>query len=238
MKRNTVILFAATMLATLSCKTVTPEQQIDSIRNYAASADLTVKPANLDQLTIDLMEKGRIKDIWTVEGPEGANLLAQIPGKKKSTRTILISSCMDDEVACTAAANALAALKALKGKRADAVRAVFYQSGEDSLKLSGLHTIGQLSREEGDEYYFNIELSSISEAQEGIFVLNEPIHIFSKINEVVTPYLAPIGQYGFDNNEAKDTNWPIRANIYKFKVSETNLSNDISAIAAFIYLMD
>lgn len=238
MKRNTVILFAAIMLATSSCTTVTPEQQIDSIRNYAASADLTVKPAGVDQLTIDLMEKGRIKDIWTVEGPEGVNLLAEIPGNKKSTRTILLSSCMDDAVACAAAANIIAALKSLKGKRADAIRAVFYQSGEDSLKLSGLRTIGQLAQEEGDEYYFNIELSSMADARDGIFVLNEPMHIFSKIDEVITPYLAPIGQYGFENIEEKNTDWPIRANIYKFKVSESNLANDISATAAFIYLMD
>ena len=245
MKRFFLILL--TVLSTVACKKVTPETRIAQIADYlttkedgyAARLQQYDGDKRLDYLTLQLAKELGAAEIWTIEAAGENSLVAEFPGKEKENRQMsVISASLGDPAACAAVLEVLESFKSLKIYHKNDIRAVFYSNAQDSTGFNGLAAINQEMLEDGDFFVFEIELSSQSELPRNTFIISDKPAFTQRMNEVISPYLTPIGAYQLKQGEYPDSQWPPKGPVYRYRVDKDNLQKDAAAVAAFTYLMN
>lgn len=191
----------------------------------------------------------------------GRNLVAEIPGKVNPDHIILLSAhvdswfnsqgAQDNASSCVAAIEVLRAYKKLRMKPKNTIRIVIYQ--DEEINLSGLKEFARISKEKYESYLFDLEIDCGAGKPVG-FLVSEDESYFSKMEEVLTPYLEPYGlTLSLYDGERK---WPIKP-YYSFRadnseyfkyhhgsldnfenVNQETFKECIAAITTFVFLMD
>lgn len=244
MKRFLLIFLA--VLSAVACKKVTPEMRIDQISDYLYAKQDTYASSirqyegekRVDYLTLQLAKELGSEDIWTMEVAGANSLVAEFPGKAKENRQLsIISASLDDPAACAAVLEVLEAFKALKISHKNNIHAIFYNPAKDSTGLSGLAAINREMTEDGDFFTFDIELSSTGNLPRNTFIISDKRAFTEQMDEVVTPYLAPLGDYRLMQGPYPDSEWPLKGPVYRYYLSESTLQKDAAAVAAFAFLL-
>lgn len=234
MKR--ILLFALIAAAAISCRKVTVEEVI---AGYDTAISESTLPGSdivkyqgekaYDFLTLALAKEG-IKDIWSVEDENGTSALAaQIKGHGKTKNNIqLITADISDGTACTAAVEMIRTLNQSKVRRESPVRVVFY-NGRKEVRNAG---------RPGDMYMFDLELQSVDSLATGTFVIDDEPQFYRSISEIITPYLAPLGNYQIAKGSTFPEEKPVYTNIYSFNLNKATLKKDIAALTAFVFIMN
>ncbi|HOG42270.1 MAG TPA: M20/M25/M40 family metallo-hydrolase [Bacteroidales bacterium] len=191
----------------------------------------------------------------------GRNLVAEIPGKVNPNHIILISAHVDswfnsqgahdNASGCVAAIEVLRAYKELRMKPRNTIRIVLYQ--DEEMNLSGLKEFARIAREKGESFLFDLEIDSGAGKPVGFHIFDSEDY-FTKMEEVLTPYLEPRGLTLTYNDSDRD--WPLKTYYTLvsdreeyFKYHHSSLDNfeninpetfkeSIAAITTFVFLMD
>lgn len=191
----------------------------------------------------------------------GRNIVAEIPGKVNPDHIILLSAhvdswfnsqgAQDNASGCVAAIEVLRAYKKLRMQPRNTLRIVLYQ--DEEINLSGLKEFARISKEKHESYIFDLEIDSGAGKPVGFSVSEDPGY-FSKMEEVLTPYLEPRGLTL--TRYTGERNWPLKpyytfrtdnSDYFKYhhgsldnfeNVNQETFKEGIAAIATFIFLMD
>lgn len=243
MKRITLILFA--VLATVSCKKVTPEQQITRIGTYFSNLEAPMAgqverfdgSKRIDFLTLNLAKELDSEDIWTLENAGENSLIAEFPGKEKELkRYTLISASLDDPAACAAVIDLMKAFKELKIRPRNTVRTLFYSTAADSTGYSSLHAVNEEIYDSHEIYEFGIEISSCDTLPKRTFVIEENPMFASQLIETIQPYFLDSG-YKFVKGTFPNPEWPLKLATYRYAIDPGSYKEDLKAIATIAMLL-
>lgn len=247
MKR--ILLIGLVILTAAACKKVQPEDRVTAITEYfsqnedefAARLAQYEGDKRIDYLSLVLGNDLGTEDIWLLETEAGSSILANFPGvDKEETEPVisLLSAPVDDPAACAAALNVLKAFKKLKIAHKNDIRAFFYDPQVDSLGQSGLTLAGQDFKEAKDIILFNLVLTSQDTLTPHRIVIEDKKRFTAKINEVVKPYFAPLGEFEFVQGAYYNPEWPLQMATYRFHVDKGQLMQDAAAATVFSMLLN
>ena len=245
MKKFTLILLM--VLSTVACRKVTLEEQIAQISEYSAKhPDTHVEnlqrfdgEKRIDYLTLNLAKELKAEDIWTLESTGGNSLVAEFPGKeKKLTQFSLLTASLEDPAACAVVLGTLQTLKDLKIKPKGSIRALFYNPTVDTLGLTGLSSVFREIYESGELVTFEIEVSSRDTLPIHTFRIEEKPAFAEQLLEVIPPYLAPLGEFHFERGKYPNSEWPVKASVYRYHIDPADIAKESAIVATFTYLVN
>ena len=247
MKR--ILLFAATVLLAVSCKKVTPGQQISKLSDYFGSHDNEfVAPLSqhegdrrLDYLTLVLNRDLEAAEIWTLDTGGGTSLAAEFPGWKKdeTDQIVLVSASLDDPTACAVALDMLGTFKRHRVRLSHTVRLLFYDNAPDSLGRPGLEAVNREFRASEELITFDLELSSSCDSiPSHTFILEEKPVFAKQIMEALPPYFQQLGNYKFVQGVYPNSAWPLKGSVYRYRIDPGDLPRETAAVAALTLLLN
>ena len=242
MKKLLVIALAILSLA--ACKKITPEERIAEIGRFFDGKEDTYSTnlqqydgeKQLDYLHLILAKDLGAEDIWTIETDGQASLVAEFPGKEKNAPLTMISASLDDPAACAAILELFEAYKDIKIQHKNTIRALFY-TPTDSTGKGGLHAVNEELRAADELIIFDIELSTGRDLPRHTFVLEEKPVFVEQLIGIVTPYLAPLGDYKFEQGVYPNRDWPLSTSIYRYNFSD-DFHQEVAAVTAFSFLLN
>ena len=237
--------FALVLLSLAACKRITPEERIAQIsrffdgkeNNYTAQLQQFTGEKQLDYLNLVLAKDLGAEDIWTIEADGQSSLIAEFPGKEKGASLTMISASLDDPAACSAILELFEAYKKYKIQHKNTIRALFY-APVDSTGNGGLHAVNEELRNSDELIIFDIELSTGRDLPRRTFVLEEKPVFAEQLIKVVSPYIAPMGDYSFKQGVYPNRDWPLTTSIYRYNLSADEFQKDVAVVTAFSFLLN
>lgn len=245
MKR--ILLIALVVLAATSCKKITPETRIAEINRFFQGKEDVHTPKlqqyqgkkQLDYLNLILDGELDAATIWVVEADGQSSMLAEFPGSDKKGDLTMISASLDDPQACSAVLEAMEALKQLKIQHKNTIRTLFYAPAPDSTGQNGLAAVNDELRSFEELILFDIELTTGSETvPTKTFVIEEKPDFARQLIEIIQPYMAPLGDYQFEQGIYPNPSWPLKTSIYRYNVDPGDFQKDVAAVTSFAYLLN